>query len=173
MSNIFMPNNVKSFGNLKILLSVKATNASFYFIPIIIFSHTGRMVTSARRCEQRSTLYEYSWPKHKYGDFKKLIGLAESLSLDESEGYVLHACVCVCVCVWGFCVCVWCLRVCRRPAKPKSHEFVNNVLCNSQSTPPHHPRLVIRESGRESEKTGEPSLAFLHNQGWQRVEITY
>lgn len=58
------------------------------------------MVTSACRCELRSTLYEYSYPKHKYGDFKMLIGLAEFVCMDESEGYILHvrmrllACVC-------------------------------------------------------------------------------
>lgn len=139
-------------------------NAPFYLILILSSYFVSRMITSTiPECGLDSTLHEYSCPRHKYGDFKMLIGLALAVSVHQL--HVCMWCVCTCMCL---CVCVR-MHVCvgvsrsRRPANPKSHEFVNNVLYNSQSTPPHHPRLVIRESGGKREKTEEPSLAFLHN----------
>lgn len=133
-------------------------NAPFYLILIPSSYFVSRMITSTiPECGLDSTLHEYSSPKHKYGDFKMLIGLAVFLC----TSYTCVCGVCVRACVRMH-VCVGVSRS-RRPANPKSHEFVNNVLYNSQSTPPHHPRLVIRESGGKREKTEEPSLAFLHN----------
>lgn len=59
------------------------------------------MVT--RRWELWSILYEYSHPKHKYGDFKMLIGVCARVRARATY----YMCVCGCVCGGcDVCMCV-------------------------------------------------------------------